>query len=158
MSALFPEKYKIVNGTPVATTNGGITGAYVSCKNAKRIVIVAELLQAVSHATALGVSVATAVAGTGAAAMTALMPVWKNANVATNDTLVKSADAATIAATAGATNQELVMEIIPARLPDTFDCIAATLTNSSQATNFATITYYIETAYPQATPPSAVLD
>jgi hypothetical protein len=158
MSALFPEKYKIVTGSPVATTNGGITGDYVSVKNARRVVIVAELLQAVSHATALGVSVATDVAASGAAAMTALMPIWKNANVATTDTLTKAADAASIAATAGTTNQLLVMEIIVERLPAGYDCIAATLSDSSQATNFATITYMIETKYPQATPPAAITD
>lgn len=158
MSALFCEKYKIVNGKPVTTTNGAITGDYISLKNARRVVIIAELLQAASHATALGVNVATDVAASGAAAMTAVMPVWKNANVATSDTLVKSADAATIAATAGTTNQELVMEIIPERLPAGYDCIAATLTASSEATNFATITYLIEEKYPQATPPAAITD
>jgi len=102
--------------------------------------------------------VATAVAPTGAAAGTAVMPVWKNADIATSDTLVKGDDAATIAATAGTTNQQLVMEILPERLPAGYDCIAATLTASSQATNFATITYLIETKYPQATPPAAITD
>jgi len=158
MAGLFPEKYKIVNGTPVVTTNTAVTGDYISVKNAKRVVIIAELLQAASHATALGYNVATAVAPTGAAAGTAVMPVWKNADIATSDTLVKGDDAATIAATAGTTNQQLVMEILPERLPAGYDCIAATLTASSQATNFATITYLIETKYPQATPPAAITD
>ena len=158
MSQLFPEIYKIVNGKPVTTTSGAITGDYISVKNARRVVIIAELLQAASHATALGVNVATDVAASGAAAMTALMPIWKNANVATTDTLTRATDAATIAATAGTTNQQLVMEVIPGRLPAGYDCIAATLTASSEATNFATITYLIETAYPQATPPAAITD
>jgi hypothetical protein len=158
MSALFPEKYKIVTGSPVATTNGGITGDYISVKNARRVIVIAELLQAQSHATALGYNVATAVAPTGAITGTPLMPIWKNAAILVSDTLVKSADAATIAATAGQTNQLLVMEIIPERLPAGYDCIAATLSDSSQATNFATITYLIEEKYPQATPPAAITD
>lgn len=155
---LFPERFKIVTGSPVATTNGGITGDYISLKNARRVIIIAELLQAVGHATALGVNVATDVAATGAAAMTALMPIWKNVDVSASDTLAKATDAASIAAAATVKNQLLVMEVLPERLPAGYDCIAATLSDSSQATNFATITYLIETKYPQATPPAAITD
>jgi hypothetical protein len=158
MSALFPEKFKIVNGSPVATTNGGITGDYISVKNARRVIILAELKQAVGHATALGVSVATAVAGTGAASMTAVMPCWKNVDVSASDELAKQTDAASVAAAATVKNQQLVMEILPERLPAGYDCIAATLSDSSQANNYATITYLIETKYPQATPPAAITD
>jgi hypothetical protein len=158
MSSLFPERYKIVCGSPVATTNGGITGDYISLKNAHRVLVVANMLQAASHATALGFSEATAVAPTGAQAGTALMPVWKCADIATTDALVRASDAASIACSAGTTNQVLVMEIIPERLTAGYDCIAATLANSGEATNFATITYIIETRYPQATPPSAIVD
>ena len=158
MSAHLPEVQKIVNGTPVATTNGGIICDYISLKNAHRVTIVVELLQAVSHTTALGVNEATAVDGTGAQAMTATMPVWKNADVSATDTLVKGTDAATISATAGATNQQLSLEIDPRKLTSGFDCIAATLSDSSQATNFASVTYFIETRYPSETPPSAIVD
>ena len=158
MASYFPENFKIVTGSPVATTNAGIVADYVSLKNARRCIIIAELLQAVGHATALGVNEATAVAPTGAAAMTALMPNWKNTNVATTDTLTHNADAATVACSANATNQLLVMEILPERLTAGYDCIAATLTASGQATNFATITYLLETKYPSATPPSAIID
>ena len=83
---------------------------------------------------------------------------WKNADISTSDTLVKGSDAASIAATAGTTNQQLVMEVIPERLSEGYDCIAATLSNSGEATNFATITYLIETKYPQETPPAAITD
>ena len=157
MSAHLPEVFKVVNGTPVATTNGGITCDYISLKNAHRVTIVVELLQAVSHTTVLGVNEATAVDGTGAQAMTATMPVWKNADVSVTDTLVKGTGA-TISATAGATNQQLILEIDPRKLTSGFDCIAATLSDSSQATNFATVTYFIETRYPSETPPSAIVD
>ena len=70
--ALFslPEQTKIVDATagPV-TTNGGVTADYVSVKNAGRLYIVCNLTQAVSHATALTPKRATAVAGTGVAAL-----------------------------------------------------------------------------------------
>lgn len=158
MAQTFVEKWKVVNGTPVATTNGGITCDYISLKDAHRVVIVAELLQAVSHTTALGYNVATAVAPTGATAGTATVPIWKNADVSSTDTLVRGTDAASVLATAGATNQQLVMEIDAAKLPAGYDCIAATLDDSSQATNFATVTYFIETRYPGSTPPAAITD
>lgn len=154
----FVEKFKVVNGSPVATTNGAIVGDYISVKNAHRVTIIAELLQAATHATALGINEATAVAGTSAAAVTAVQKVWKNADVSASDTLVKGTDAASIAATAGTTNQQLVIEFDPSTLSAGFDCIAATLSDSSEATNFATITYFIETRYPQATPPSGIVD
>lgn len=152
----FVEKFKVVNGTPVATTNGGITCDYISIKNCHRVTIVAELLQAVSHATALGINEATNVAGGSAAAVSAVQKVWKNADISSTDTLVRGTDAATIAATAGATNQQLVMEVDLSSLSAGNDAIAATLTDSSQATNFATVTYFCETRYPQATPPAQI--
>jgi hypothetical protein len=158
MPTCIPEVFKIVDGTPVATTNGGITCDYISLKDALRVTIIAELLQAVSHATALGVNQATAVDGSDAEAVTEVQQVWKNADVSASDTLVRGTDAATIAATAGANDQLLIMQFDPATLDDGFDCIAATLSNSSQSTNYATITYLIETRYPQATPPSAIED
>jgi len=152
------EQFKFVNGTPVATTNGGIDCDYISCKDALRVTIIAELLQAVSHTTALGVTEATTVAGGSAAAVTAVQKIWKNADVSATDTLVAGTDAATVLATAGATNQTLVLQFDPATLSDGFDCIMATLDDSSQATNLAVVTYLIETRYPQATPPTAITD
>ena len=110
-SLSLPEHFKIVNGTPVATTNGAIDCDYISLKNAHKVWIIAELLQAVSHTTALGVDEATTVAGGSSAAITAVMPIWKNADVSASDTLVKGTDAATVLATAGATNQTLILEV-----------------------------------------------
>jgi len=77
MSMTIPEVFKIVNGTPVVTTTGGVTCDYISLKNAHRVTIIAELLQAASHTTALAISEATAVDATGAQAATATFPIWK---------------------------------------------------------------------------------
>lgn len=158
MKTILPEQFKIVNGTPVVTTTGGVDCDFISLKDAISVTIIAELLQAATHATALGVDEATTVAGGSAAAVTVVQNVWKNADVSATDTLVKATNAATIAATAGTTDQQLVMQFDPATLSAGFDCIRATLTDSSEATNFATVTYFIETRYPQATPPSAIVD
>ena len=86
------------------------------------------------------------------------MRIWKNADVSSTDTLVKSTDAASILATAGTTNQQLVMEVDPAKLSAGFDCIRATTDASSEATNFASIIYILQMRYPGATPPSAIID
>jgi len=158
MSHLLTETHKIVCGSPIATTNGGITGAYVSLKNVRNVTIIANLLQAAAHATALGINEATSVGGGGAQAVTAHLPVFKNADVSAGDALVRGTDAASIAATTAIANQILVAVFDPSKLSAGFDCIAATLDDSSEATNFASITYILETRYPQATPPSALVD
>jgi hypothetical protein len=53
-----------------------------------------------------------------------------------------------------------VFEIDPTRLDVTngYDCIYFTIATSSQATNFVSATAYLQNAYAQATPPSAILD
>ena len=158
MATHLPETHKIVCGSAVATTDGAIVGDYICLKTARKVTVIAHLLQTVGHATALGFNEATAVAPTGAQAGTAVMPVWKNTDISASDALVAGTDAATIAASSGAANQVLVMEILPERLTDGYDCVAATLTDSSQAGNFATITYLVETKYPQETPPSVITD
>lgn len=158
MPITVPQIFKIVNGTPVVTTNAAVDCDFISLKNAHRVTIVAELLQAATHATALGIDEATTVAGGSAAAVTVVQKIWKNADVSATDTLVEGTDAATVAATAGTTNQQLVMQVDPSTLSAGFDCIRATLTASSEAANFATVTYLIENRYAQATPPSAIID
>ena len=158
MKMVMPEIFKIVNGTPVATTNGGINCDFINLKDALNVTIIVELLQAATHTTALTVDEATTVAGGSATQLLTVQKVWKNADVSATDTLVRSADAITILATAGTTDQQLVMQVDPASLTAGFDCIRAALDNSGEGTNFATVTYLIETRYPQATPPTAITD
>ncbi len=153
-----PEQLPIVNGLHYTTTNGALTGDYISCKDALRVTIIAKLFQAATHETTLGLNEATAVAPSGATPVTAVQRIWKDADTSSSDAMVPGTDAATVSATAGTNNQILVMQFDPATLSDGFTAIAATLTASSEATNFADITYIIETRYPQATPPTAITD
>ena len=153
-----PEKFKIVSGTGPVTTSGGVICDYISLKNAVKVWVVAKLKQAVAHATSLSINVATAIAPTGATAMTAEVPIWLNDDCEAGDALTRQTDAANQAVAATAKVKMLVMEIDPAKLPAGYDCIAAVLSDSTQATNFANIDYYIETRYPQATPPAAITD
>jgi len=152
------EVFKIVQGSPPVTTDGGVTGDYVSLKNAVKAAVIFNFTQAVAHATVCGINEATAVAPTGAQAMTATQKIWVNEDTAASDTLVKATDAASETLTADIKNKQVVMEIDPAKLTAGYDCIAATVSDSSQATNLVSITYLIETRYPQATPPAAITD
>ena len=158
MTAYLTETRKVVTGTPIATTNGGIDCDFISLKNCHRVTIIANLLQAAAHATALGIDEATTVAGAGAQAVTATMPNWRNVDVAATDTLVKLTDAATVAAAAAVANQQLVLVFDPVKLSAGFDCIRATLTDSSEATNFASVVYLCEMRYAAATLPSVITD
>jgi hypothetical protein len=154
-----PEQLKVVNGCHMTTTSSALTCDYISTKNAHRVWIVAKMLQAATHATAMSIMEATDVTPTSADAVTATFPSWKCADVATSDALVRTtADAANVACTAGVTNQILIMCIDPAKLSADHDCIAAIFTASSEATNFADVTYYIEPRYIEDSSPTAITD
>jgi hypothetical protein len=153
-----PQDMKIVSGTTPVTTNGAKVGDYISLKNCHRVFVVFKLTQAVGHATICGINRATAVAPTGATAMTETVPIWLNEDTATSDTLVRQTDAATQAVAADVLNKMVVMQIDPEALAATFDCIAGTTDNSGQATNFVDITYYAVPRYAQATPPTMITD
>ena len=153
-----PEQFKIVTGCPVTTTNGGLTCDYVSLKNINMAWIVIEALQAVGHATVVNPRRATLVDGTGSVAIAHNAPNWLNANIATTDTLVRGGDGTTAAFNVAATNQLMVIQIDPAQLGDTFDVLGCVFTTGGDATNYVTVTYFLETRYAQATPPAAITD
>ncbi len=153
-----PEQFKIVTGSTIATSNGGITAAFVSLKNINMAWIVIEALQAVGHATVINPQRATAVAPTGNVAIAHSAPNWLNADISVDDTLVRAADGTTAALDVGANDQLMVIQIDPAQLGDTYDCMGVVVTTGGDATNYMTITYLLQMAYAQATPPSVVVD
>jgi len=157
MTLFFPEQTKIVAATAGnVTTNGGVTFDNICLKNAHKVYIVAMFLQAVSHATTIqpvvGISDASCTTSITFAARW-----WKNADISASDTLVSTTAATSMACTAGATNQLLVIEIdcqAVAAQSATYDWLGATIATSAQATDFVTAWYVVETRYPQATPPA----
>lgn len=155
-----PQNFKIVSGTAgCVTTNGGVTCDYVSLKNITKAWIVAHFKQAVSHATVMQPQKATAVAPTGAVSITSARPCWKNADISATDTLVAATAATSLACTAGATDQLLVFEIDPAlEFADSYDVLGCTISDSSQATNYVSVLYFLQTKYQIATPPTAITD
>lgn len=159
MIETLPEKYKIVDATagPV-TTNGGVTGAYVSLKNAQMAWLVLQFTQAVGHATVVTAKEATAVAGTGVQTVANTMEIWSNETTAASDTLVRQTAAKTYTLTADVKKKQVVIQFNPAALSDGFDCVGFTASDSSQATNFVSGQWIILERYAQATPPTAIAD
>lgn len=159
MNVNLVEQFKPVVATlGCVTTNGGVTCDYVSLKGVKRAWIEVILKQAVGHATVIQPQKATAVAPTGAASITAVARIWANEDVATDDTLVRKTSATSYAVTADVKSKHVVIEIDPAEFTGAYDVLGCTISDSSQATNFASVVYRLEMGYSQATPPSAIVD
>ena len=154
-----PEHFKIVSATAgCRTTNGGVTMDNVKLRDAVAVWLVAHFRQAVSHAT----TIQPVVGATDAACSTSITfsaDWWKNADVSSTDTLVAQTAATSMACTAGATDQLLVIQIDPSDVvaqSSTYDWVGATIASSGQATDFVSAVWYIQTRYPQATPAVAI--
>lgn len=163
MNTNLPENFKLVQLQSPKTTNGGFTSGYVSLKNCKKATIIVELKQAVGHATNFALSQAYAVAGTGAKVLTNECKIWSNEDVAASDTLVRQTDAKNYSVTADVKSKQIIFEVEPSICMDInaatpFDCLGLVVSDSSQATNFASITAILETRYEQATPPAVITD
>lgn len=156
-----PEHYKIVDmSAGCVTTNGGVTGDYVSLKNVHRAWLVCSFTQAVGHATGIDPTQATAVAGTAVKATTGLHRIWANEDTATSDTLVEKTAAITYNVTNDIKKKQVIIEIDPEDfdVAGGFDCLGVTVDDSSQATNFVSIIAILAMRYSQATPPAAITD
>lgn len=154
-----PANLKPVQMFSPKTTNASLTSQVISLKNAHKAWIVFEFTQAVGHATTPTLLQATSIAaGTNKAGPT--VDIWANEDTAATDTLVKKTAGASYAVTNDIKNKQVVFEIDPTRLDvnNGYDCIYFTIATSSQATNFVSATAYLQNAYAQATPPSAILD
>jgi len=139
MSLSLPEVFKIVEAMPNATDAAGRTGDYVSLKNAKRAYIFVDVAQGNSATIAITVEQASAVAGTGSKAITNTVPIWSNLDTAASDTLVRRTDAVAYTTDAGVKNKQVK-------------------TGASNVANLTSATYFLESRYPQATPPAAITD
>ena len=152
-----PEEIKIIQAIEPKADGAGTTGDYISLKNAHKVTVVVHITQGNAATIEVGDNEATSVAGGSAAAITKDLKISSNLDCAASDVLVKRTDAATYTTDAGVKHKQVVIEIDPALLSSGFDCIAIT-TGASNAANLVSAQYFIKTRYPQATPPSAVVD
>ena len=152
-----PENFKYVRAIDPQTAAAGADGDYVSLKNAHRAWVIVDITQGNAATIAITLEKATAVAGTGSVAITASVPIWSNLDTAATDTLVRRTDAVAYTTDAGVKNKQVIFQIEPAALGETFDCICVKA-GASNAANIISASYLLQTRYPQATPPTAITD
>ena len=154
------EKYKIVQAVEPKTSNAVITGDYVSLKNVITGTVVVNLTQAVGHATQVSLYQAKDVSGTGAKPLTNSVPVWANEDVSLGDSLIRQADDVSYSVANTAKNKQVVFHIDPARLDvnDGLTCLNVRIGASTQATNFASAEYILDSKYAGDVPSSVVVD
>jgi hypothetical protein len=147
-----PEGFFPVSGTKPVTTNGGVTCDYISVKNANRVYIVVHLTQAVGHATAFAPYRATAVAPTGGAVLANVVPIWYGNVSTSSNALTRQTDAVNYTIGVGVTGEAyIIFAIDPASLGATYDVLGLVIADSSQATNIAEVTYWIEPKFASKT-------
>ena len=151
-----PESYKIVQGYVGQGTTALVSADCVSLKNAHRCWIVVNLDCTASSNPACTPMRATDVALTGGAVLGSNVEIWSNLNTAATDTLVRRTAAANYTPGASAYYKQVIFEIDPASLGD-YDCIYMTI-GALAATEALCVEAFIETRYPQATPPAAITD
>lgn len=159
-SRSLPENYKIVTIMKPATDAAGRTGTRISLKNAHKVWFIFNIDQGNAATIALTLEQSSDVAGTGAKAVTALIPNWSDLDVAASDALVRNANAASVTTDAGLKVKQVVFEVAPETaldLANAFDCVTVK-TGASNVANLTSAIAIIATRYPQATPPSAIVD
>lgn len=150
MNTPTPEDTAFVSMTTPVTTNGGVTGDYISLKLAQGFVyMVCTFTQAVAHATGIDPVQASAVAGTGVKAITKTCRIWANSDLSLTSALTAQTAAITYNLANTAKNQKVIFEIDPAGLDvaNGFDCLGVTVDDSSQATNFVNIELITKARY-----------
>lgn len=154
MYPFIPEEAVPVVLTPPVTTNGGVTTDYISMKNAHRVFVVFVFTQAVGHATGIDPVQSTAVAGTGAKAITNTVPIWANTDISATSVLTRQTDAITYNLNVAAKNQIVTFDIDPAGfdVANGFDVLNFTVDDSSQATNFVSAVAYVIPRYASPAP------
>ena len=151
-----PETFKIVQLYCGQGTTALVTTDAVSLKNAQNCWLVVNLDCTASSNPACTPMRATDVALTGGAVLGSNVEIWSNLNTAATDTLVRRTAAANYTPGASAYYKQVIFEIDPASLGD-YDCIYMTI-GALAATEALCVEAFIETRYPQATPPAAITD
>jgi len=134
---------------------------WVSLKHYEKVTILIQALNATTvTGSAIALSQATAVAGTGAKTLP-FTTMRANIDTAAGDTLVET-DVTSNTFTANATNSKGLMYVIEVKAEDLdveggFDCLQLTLGNAVAQTVSATYVLW-PARYGSATPPSAIVD
>jgi hypothetical protein len=159
MPFCLPEHCKIVNALAPAADAGGRTSAVVTLKDTVMAWIVLHITQGNAATIAITVEQATAIVNTGHKAITNVVPIWSDLDCAASDAFVRRTAAVSYTTDAGVKIKQIVFQIDPASLDvaNGFDCLSV-ITGASNAANITEAQFYLQAAYPSATPSTAVVD
>jgi len=145
----------LINAFKPQTNAGIITGDYISLKTAHRVWVVFQVAQANAAQITCSLMKATAVAPTGAVAVTETVPIWSNEDCDT-DLFSEETAAASFELDAALKTKLLIMEVDPSILGN-YDCLAAKI-SASDVANIVGAFYIIENRYKDEVPPSVIID
>lgn len=128
-----PEQAVLVGALPPAADAAGRTGDYISLKHLARVFVVFLINQGNAATVACSISKATAVAGTGAAAMTETARIHTSLDQVASHQFTRQTDAASFTTDAATKVKIVVIEVEPGRIGD-YDCIAP-VTGASNVAN-----------------------
>ena len=151
-----PEQAVLIGTLAPASDAAGRTGNYVSLRNMIRAFVVFHVNQGNAATVALSLSKATAVAGTGATAVTELCRVWTSLDQATSHQFTRQPDAASFTTDAATKNKVVVIEVEPGRI-GSYTAIAP-VTGASNAANITSALVYGVPRYAGATVPNVLVD
>ena len=153
------EQFKIVEGASPATDAAGRTADYISLKDAHRVFVVCHVTQGNAATVGLTLYQATAVASTGEKVLAKPLPIWANEDAVSSDALVRQTDDVEFTTSADVAHKIVVFQVDADKLDvsNGFDCLTVK-TGASNVANITQVMYYVESRYPQATPPSAITD
>lgn len=152
-----PENVKVIEVAPIAAANAMVYDI-VSCKHAHKVWFIVQHTGTSDTDMVLSLVENDDVAATTSAAVTKTFPIWVDADTSSGDALTKQTDAASYTIDTGAgKNQLVIIEWDPAKHTSGYDCIQLADTGGN-ASNNAVAWAIIVTRYPQATPPSAIID
>lgn len=154
-----PENLKPVQFLTPRVGNGACTGDYVSLKNAQKAWIFIDFTEGGAETIVLQPVKATAVAPTGSTNITNAVKIWSNLDTATSDTLVERTAATSYTTNGVAASKQIVFEIDPADLGETYDVISLTAT-APNAGDYISGTIWIQPRYASAVAqsPTALTD
>lgn len=152
-----PEQAVLVGTLAPAADAAGRTGTYISMKNLVRLFVVFHVNQGNAATVALSLSKATAVAGTGATAVTELCRIHTSLDQSAGHQFTRQADAASFTTDAATKSKIVIIEVEPGRLGETYDCIAP-VTGASNAANITSAMIYGVPRYSGSTVPNVLVD
>jgi len=150
------ESYKIQGGGARILTAAEVWPValkYVNLANCQMCTIMASITIAAA-ATTITIEQATTRIGGSTKAITVPVPIWHNADVAVTDTLVRQTAAVSFTTAATAHPTLTIFQVDPATLDVANGFYFIVAKTSVAAAAYASVEFFLDTRYPQATPPA----